>query len=163
MLSTFPMRREEGFTLLEICLAVAIGLLLLGLAVPSMAGLFAEQKLKRTFDDFDAFVRRAQMRSVAERRGFVMVWEPGAITLEPLEPTEEDASAEVDQFVIPEGGEFALQRPAALIKDPPMEWPFWRSGVCEPVIVSYRSDAGTWMVQYDPLTVRGTFLESLTP
>ena len=40
-----------------------------------------------------------------------------------------------------------------------MEWPFWRSGTCEAVVASYRGPAGSWVVKYDPLTVRGTVLE----
>jgi Tfp pilus assembly protein FimT len=35
-----------AFTLLEISLAVVIGLMMLSLALPSMSGLFAEQRLR---------------------------------------------------------------------------------------------------------------------
>ena len=157
----FPsaMRRHDGFTLLEICLVIVIGLMLLTLAVPGFESLFAEQKLKKTFEDFDEFVHLAQKRSVTERRTFVMVWHEGGITLEPEEPTDADKEAETVQFAIEDGSELTIERPAALEKEPPMEWPFWRSGTCEPVVVSYKGEAGTWTAQYDPLTVRGTFLE----
>jgi type II secretory pathway pseudopilin PulG len=155
------MRRCSGFTLIEICLAVLIGLLLVTLMVPSVAGLFAEQKLKSSFEEFDKFVRTAQMRSVSERRDYVMVFEEDGITLEPADPTEEDAANETERFIVPENADITLERPVALQKNPPMEWPFWRSGTCEPVVVSYAGDAGTWVMKYDPLTVRATTLEQL--
>lgn len=153
------MRRCSGFTLIEICLAVLIALLLITLMVPSMAGLFAEQKLKSSFEEFDKFVRTAQMRSVSERRDYVMVFEEDGITLEPADLTEEDAENEMERFTVPENADITLDRPVALQKNPPMEWPFWRSGTCEPAVVSYTGEAGKWVMKYDPLTVRATVLE----
>ena len=154
------MRRARGFTLIEICLAVAIGLLVVTLMVPSVAGLFAEQKLNSSFEEFDRFVRGAQMRSVAERRDYLMVFEEDAILLEPIEEIdEEDVALGPEQFPLPEDGDIVLERPLALQKDPPMEWPFWKSGTCEAVIVSYRGPAGSWRARFDPLTARATILE----
>ena len=153
------MRRTSGFTLIEICLAVAIGLLIVTMMVPSVSGLFAEQKLKRSFEDFDKFVRTAQLKSVTERRDYVMLFEEDGISLEPANPTEEDATAEMDHFALADGADIALERPVALQKNPPMEWSFWKSGTCEPAVVSYKGEAGTWVVKYEPLTARGTFLE----
>jgi type II secretory pathway pseudopilin PulG len=153
------MRRISGFTLIEICLAIAIGLLIVTMTVPSVTGLFAEQKLKRSFDEFDTFVRTAQLKSVTERRDYVMLFEEGGVSLEPADPTEEDAAADPERFALPEGADITLDRPVALEKNPPMEWPFWKSGTCEPVVVSYRGEAGIWVAKYDPLTVRGALLE----
>ena len=153
-------RHSRGFTLIEICLAVVIGLLVVTLMVPSVSGLFAEQKLNQSLEAFDRFVRSAQMRTVAERRDYVIFFEEEAIVLEPVEDLdEEDATAEREQFPLPEEGDIVLERPLALQKNPPMEWPFWKSGTCEAVIVSYRGPAGSWRVRYDPLTVRATVLE----
>ncbi|RFC43153.1 MAG: Tfp pilus assembly protein FimT, partial [Verrucomicrobia bacterium] len=42
--------RIGGFTLLEISLAVVIGLMMLSLALPSMRGLFAEQRLRERME-----------------------------------------------------------------------------------------------------------------
>lgn len=154
------MSRRDGFTLLEVCLVVVIALLLFGLAIPSIQGLFAEQKLKKTFEDFDDFVRQVQTRSVTERRAFVMIWDGDGITVQADEPTDEDALADGDYFAF-SGGAIGLERPAALQKDAPVEWLFWRSGTCEPAIVHYEGDAGSWSVSYDPLTVRGTFIDQV--
>jgi type II secretory pathway pseudopilin PulG len=152
------MSRRAGFTLLEICLVIMIMLLLVGLAVPSVRGLFAEQRLKQSFERFDDFVRRTQMRAVTERRAMVMIWDGEGITVQPDDPTAEDSAAEGDYFPFSEGT-FALERPAALEKKPPVEWLFWRSGTCEPAIIHFEGDAGAWSVQYDPLTVRAAFLD----
>ncbi|MEO7318459.1 MAG: prepilin-type N-terminal cleavage/methylation domain-containing protein, partial [Chthoniobacteraceae bacterium] len=125
------MSRRDGFTLLEICLVVAIALILLGLAVPSVRGLFAEQRLKKTFEQFDDFVRKAQLRAVSERRAMVMIWDGEGITVQPDDPTAEDSAGEGDYFAFNEGT-IGLERPAALEKKPAVEWLFWRSGTCEP-------------------------------
>ncbi len=152
------MSRRAGFTLLEICLVIAIVLILFGLAVPSVQGLFAEQRLKQTFEQFDDFVRRAQMRATSERRAMVMIWDGEGITVQPDEPKEDDSAAAGDYFAFVDG-KIALERPAALEKKPAVEWLFWRSGTCEPAIVHFEGKAGNWSVQYDPLTVHGTFLD----
>ncbi len=148
------MRRISGFTLIEICLAVAIGLLIVTMMVPSVGGLFAEQKLKRSFEEFDRFVRSAQLKSVSERRDYVMLFADDGISLEPANPTEE-----MEHFTLPDSADIVLDRPVALQKNPSMEWFFWKSGTCEPVVVSYKGEAGRWVVKYEPLTARGIFLE----
>lgn len=152
------MSRRAGFTLLEICLVIAIALILLGLAVPSVQGLFAEQRLKKSFEQFDDFVRRAQLRAVSERRAMVMIWDGEGITVQPDEPKAEDSASDGDYFAFTDGA-IGLERPAALEEKPAVEWLFWRSGTCEPAILHFDGSAGSWTVQYDPLTVRAAFLD----
>ena len=156
---SFIMPSRSGFTLIELCLAVVIGLLIVTMLIPSVSGLFVEQKLQRTFEEFDTFVRNAQMKSITERRDFVLVFEEGGVSLEPDEPVEEEVGAEFPHLAMPEGADIVLARPVALQKTPLMEWHFWKSGVCEPAIVSYTGPLGTWTVQYDPLSARGTVIE----
>ena len=107
------MSRRDGFTLFEMCLVIAIILLLAGLAVPSITSLFAEQRLDKTFDRFDDFVRRTQLRAVQERRAMVMIWDGEGITVQPDEPKEDDSASEGDYFAFSDGT-IALERPAAL-------------------------------------------------
>ena len=128
-------------------------LLMVGLAVPNLQGLFAEQKLQKTFEEFDDFVRRAQLRAIEERRAMVLIWDGEGIAVQPDEPTEDDTAADGDYFPFADGT-FALERPAALEKKPAVEWLFWRSGTCEPAVIHYRGPRGSWSVRYDPLTVR---------
>lgn len=152
-------RHTHGFTLLEICLAIVIGLLIVTLAVPSIKGVMADQRLKETFERFDALARKAQSRAVSERRTFVLSWEKDAVVLRPLEPGEDDRSAEIEQVTCSEGETFLLDRPVAMEKKPAPEWVFWRSGICEPAIISYEGPEGTWKAEYNALTGRSTFLE----
>lgn len=162
----FPaMRRRAAFTLLEICIALFIALLMLTLAVPGMMAMLAEQRLKASFDRFDGWVRTARERSVTERRTYAMVWSEEGIELRPVErrdtdpdPDAEDANPE--RFVFTEGEIFKLSRPSALTKEPPGEWVFWRSGLCEEAVVTFAGASGSWTVRYDPLTARGTFVDS---
>ena len=53
-------------------------------------------------------------------------------------------------------GAITLERPAAMAKNPPPEWIFWHSGICEPAIITYKGPEGAWKAQYDPLTGHGT-------
>ena len=155
------MSRRAGFTLLEICLALFISLLLITLAVPSIASLLAEQKLKRTFDAFDTFVRTAREKSMTERRTYAMSWGEDGITLLPVERRDtDDPAAEPERFLFAEGESLTLTRPSALMKKPPAEWVFWRSGLCEEALITFTGAAGSWSVRYDPLTTHATFIDS---
>lgn len=152
------MSRRDGFTLFEMCLVIAIILLLAGLAVPSITSLFAEQRLDKTFDRFDDFVRRTQLRAVQERRAMVMIWDGEGITVQPDEPTEEDTAGDKDYLAFSDGT-FGLERPAALEKKPAVEWLFWRSGTCEPAIIHFEGSLGKWTARYDALTTRAEIID----
>jgi type II secretory pathway pseudopilin PulG len=146
-------RRKNGFTLLEICLAIFIAVLLVTLAVPSMSGLLAERKLKRSFESFDALARDAQAQSLTERRAYVIAWDAKGLALRPQQPRNagEEQGARLD-FADKET--FDLNLPAALVPKPRREWIFWPTGTCEPATVFYHGAAGAWTADYDPLTVR---------
>ena len=153
------MRRRAGFTLLEVCLAITIGLLLLGLAVPSITSLLAEKKLKESFDGFDELVRKAQKLSVSEQRTFMLRGGAEGIVLAPGEVSPGDSGKEWGRLDLQKGEVIEFDRPAALSSKPPMEWAFWRSGTCEPVVITYNGPSGRWVVKYDALSARGTFNE----
>lgn len=153
--------RNAGFTLLEICLALLIGLMIIVLAVPSVAGLLAEQRLKQSFERFDRLVSQARLRSAAEQRAYVLAWDRTGIALLPAERLGKSESAGAEaRLDFEEKAEFQLRRTAALTRNPAAEWTFWGNGTCEPAEVSFQSDAGSWLVRYDALTGRGTFLKS---
>lgn len=145
--------RQNGFTLLEICLALMIGLLLITLAVPSVARTMAEQKLKHSFESFDAFVQDARMTSIREQREVTLRWSEKDVSIASV-------GDGVRRFSFAKGDTYALERTAALISNAPQAWTFWKSGLCEPALISFHGRGGTWKVRYDPLTARGVFLES---
>lgn len=150
--------RHAGFTLLEICLALMIAALLIALATPSIAGLLAEQRLKESFECFDSMVTEARRKSITEQRSYALVWMKDGIALAPA-----GQSTAADTLAFAKDESFQLRRLAALSPKAPAEWIFWPSGICEPAQIAFQGKAGTWLVQYDALTTRGTFVESSLP
>ena len=146
-------KSRAAFTLIEIVLAIAIALIVFAVAIPAISGIVGDDPLEKSYRDFDLFVRQAQSRALAEHRDFVLIWERDGITLEPRIPSAEDGEAEVSMYSS-NGARITLERPAALDAKPSGEWPIWRSGVCEPVRITYESDLGFWVADYDPLTAR---------
>lgn len=150
-------RSRAAFTLIEITLAIAIALIVFAVAIPAISGVMGDDPLEQTFRDFDRFVRDAQSRALAERRDFVLLWQQDGVTCEPRVPSAEDGEAEVSMYSS-NGARITLERPAALEAKPSGEWPIWRSGVCEPVRITYESDLGFWIAEYEPLTARSRLI-----
>jgi type II secretory pathway pseudopilin PulG len=148
------MRRREGFTLIEITISVFIMLMLLLLAVPSLSGVLADRRLRRSLDDFNNLVRTAQERSVNEHRPYLIVWGKDSLALRP----EAAAKGEEDKpnvvFRLRRGDAYILTLPAALVKNPVAQWVFWPSGNCEPAVVGFKGVDGSWSANYSALSGR---------
>lgn len=135
-------------------------MMLMLVAVPSIQGMLEAKRLRERMDEFDALVSKAQVRAVSERRTMGLVWRHNAIELVPLDKRSgDDAESAPETFTVGEGQEYLIARPAALSDKAPPIWTFWRSGACEPVIITYKGPDGTWKAQYDALTARRTVLE----
>lgn len=160
---------NRAFTLIEMLLAIAIALGVIVLAVPNMRGVGRDRRLHEAFEKFDTFSRRAQQLAVAQQRPWSLTWDGGRILLQPVETTPEERESgtveHVEELPILEGERYSLDRHAALLppKDTPPVWTFWRSGVCEPVIVGYSGPDGTWSAQYNPLTGHGEIIDQAAP
>jgi type II secretion system protein H len=152
------MRRARGFTLLEIMISVCILLLILGLAVPSLTGVIADKRLRRSLNEFNDMVRQAQERSVAEHRAYLILWSDKSVALRPESFVKDEEAKDLAQFALARGEALTLSLPSALRKDPPGEWIFWPSGNCEPAIVHFKSANGSWSANYSPLTARGELI-----
>ena len=61
--------------------AILSSLLLLMLAVPSLEGVLADKRLRRSLDRFNDLVRQAQERSVADHRAYLIVWRDKGVSL----------------------------------------------------------------------------------
>lgn len=156
--------RRAGFTLLELCLALLIGSMLILLAVPSISGMLAEHRLKESFERFDKLVATARRISVTEQRTCTLAWDKGGITLRSAGPGSAPAEpGAAYRLAFRNGESFELRRPASLQQNAPAEWAFWGHGICEPAQIAFQGPAGHWLVRYDPLTARGTFLQSELP
>ena len=148
------MQRLRAFTLIEIALSIFILMLLLLLAVPSLSGVIANNRLKQSLDGFNQLVRQAQERSVTERRAYLIVWGKSSVVLKPEIFTKDEEEKATAVLRLPKGSWIKISLPAALIGKPPAEWIFWPSGTCEPARVQFRGPAGTWTADYSPLTAQ---------
>jgi prepilin-type N-terminal cleavage/methylation domain-containing protein len=146
------MRRPSGFTLIEIAISVAILLMLLLLAVPSVSGVLADRRLRHSLDEFNKLVQQAQERSVLEHRAYLISWEKERVVLGPETPAKDEGPVAV--FKLARGEAIQLNLTAALTKDAPPEWIFWPSGNCEPATIAYKGVSGSWTANYSPLTAR---------
>jgi prepilin-type N-terminal cleavage/methylation domain-containing protein len=146
--------KQAGFTLVELAIAVVILVLLMMLAVPSMNGVLADRRLRRSLDGFNAIVREAQERSVAERRPYLIIWYDGKVGLRPEGLLKGENVEPAVKMKLAKNESLRVSFPAALVEDAPPEWIFWPSGNCEPAIVKYRGKDGGWTANYSALTAR---------
>jgi prepilin-type N-terminal cleavage/methylation domain-containing protein len=145
------MSRARAFTLIEIVIATAIMLVILLLAVPSLRGVLADKRLRRSLDAFNTLVNEARERSVTEHRAYLITLDGNNVDLrpevlakgeEPPPPSSPFAGSDTVKMIFP----------AALTKEQPNEWIFWPSGTCEPAIVQFQGRDGTWKARYSGLT-----------
>jgi prepilin-type N-terminal cleavage/methylation domain-containing protein len=149
------MRNRRAFTLIEIVITVFILVMLLLLAVPSLNGVLADKRLRRSLDGFNALVHEAQERSVAEHRSYLIVWGDKDVILRPEAFAKDEERKSISSFRLEHGSFLKLKLPAALMKNPPGEWIFWPSGTCEPAIIEFKGRDGAWTANYSPLTAHG--------
>jgi type II secretory pathway pseudopilin PulG len=148
------MRRCQAFTLVEIVISVFILMLLLMLAVPSLNGVLADKRLRRSLDGFNDLVHQAQERSVAEHRAYLIVWRDKGVSLRPEAFTKDEEAKATAGLHLNGGDALKLWLPAALKKNPPGEWIFWPSGICEPAVVEFTGHDGSWTAKYSALTAQ---------
>jgi prepilin-type N-terminal cleavage/methylation domain-containing protein len=153
------MRHNGGFTLLELAVAIFIMVIVLMLAVPSLNGVLADRRLRRSLDAFNGIVREAQERSVTERRAYLIIFHEGKVGLRPESLMKDEDSTPVARLTLGRGESLEFAFPAALMEEPPPEWIFWPSGNCEPAAVSYRGRDGGWTANYSPLTARAEIVK----
>jgi type II secretion system protein H len=148
------MQRRAGFTLIEIAIAVVIMMVVLAMAVPSVRGVLADRRLRRSLDDVNRLVMQAQERSISERRPYLIVWREKQFVLRPEGFVQGEARTPVATINWQKGDVVTLTFPSAIEEEPPSEWIFWPSGNCEPAVVTYRGASGAWRAKYSALTAR---------
>lgn len=148
------MQRRDGFTLIEIAIAVVIMMVVLAVAVPSVRGVLADRRLRRSLDDVNRLVMLAQERSISERRPYLIVWREKQFVLRPEGFLQGEDRKPVATVNWQKSDVVTLTFPAAIEEEPPSEWIFWPSGNCEPAVVTYRGVSGAWRAKYSALTAR---------
>jgi hypothetical protein len=137
-------------------------LVILVVAVPSLTGVMADRRLRKSLDGLNSLVRQAQERSISERRSYLIVWREKKFALRAEGLVKGEGSGAVATWPWRKGDSFTLSFPAAIDDDPPAAWIFWPSGNCEPAVVSYRGPDGTWTAKYSALTARPQLLKYAT-
>jgi type II secretory pathway pseudopilin PulG len=142
--------------LIEVVIAIFILMLILLLAVPSLTGVLADRRLRRSLDSFNNLVHQAQEHSLAEHRAYLLVIGAKSIALRPEALTKEDDPRPTAEFPIAAAETVKLVLPAALTKNPPAAWIFWPTGTCEPAVVQFVGRDGTWTANYSSLNAQPT-------
>lgn len=140
--------------MIEIAIAVVIMMVVLLMAVPSVRGVLADRRLRRSLDDVNRLVMQAQERSISERRSYLIVWREKQFVLRPEGFIQGEDRKPVATINWQKGEAVTLTFPAAIEEEPPSEWIFWPSGNCEPAVVTYRGPNGAWRAKYSALTAR---------
>ena len=158
--------RRAGFTIIELMVAVMVGLMMLGLAVPSMRGVFEEQRLREKLASFEDVVRRSAALASKSKKEVRLIWfkdglraltdwdqlqQPGPVGNE-VPRWEQGAGGEESVFfAVGEDEALSLSRLAARSANPLSEWSFWPSGIREPVEIYYEGPLGKWGLRFSAL------------
>ena len=134
--SSFAIRhsRKAGFTLVEICIAMALCMMLLGISTLAISGLQDEAKLKRAASQMETTARQSLQQAVMDQRLIEVALDAGAFG--------GDGRLQVKRL-----GEKAFRNPSR-----GEVWEFSPTGVCEPLEIRLSNSCGVIELGFDPLT-----------
>lgn len=157
---------RAGFTIIELMVAVMVGLMMLGLAVPSMRGVLDEQRLREKLASFEDVVRRSAALASKSKKEVRLIWfkdglraltdwdqfqQPGPVGNEAPRWEQGAGGEESVFFAVGEDEALSLSRLAARNANPLSEWSFWPSGIREPVEIYYEGPLGKWGLRFSAL------------
>ena len=152
-----PFPFPPGFTLVEVCLALAIALVMMAAALPGVTAALEKREAPEAFNALDAMAQEAHARSVAEGRNYVLVWDRAkSVRMRPESPANRAEAEGKRQWQITRNATLTLHLPAALTPKgttPDAIWTFWADGFCEPAEIQFRGNAEKWTAVYNPFTV----------
>ncbi|HJT45309.1 MAG TPA: hypothetical protein VJ721_03460, partial [Chthoniobacterales bacterium] len=117
-------------------------------------GVLADKRLRRSLESFNDLVRQAQEHSMRENRAYLIEWGDQGVILRPEAYAPDEDQTPTAILPADYAHSLAISFPAALEKNPPPEWIFWPSGICELAIVEFKGRDGEWKAKYSPLTGR---------
>ncbi len=134
----FAVIRHSAFTLIELCLAMTITILVIGVAVLSISGVRAEDKLRRAAAIIETTARQNLLRALNSQQTVRMELSSGAFgTSEEFSGMLQVRRVGENVFRAPKRGE---------------SWEFSPTGICEPIEVRLSGEAGQIEIGFDPLT-----------
>jgi type II secretory pathway pseudopilin PulG len=126
-----PAPSSSAFTILEVCIAMTIAIIILSVATMSITGLKEEEALKETAALIETRAREAMLEAISHRR-------PVQIAISGIG----SGSVEVKRY-----GEKDWRKPKA-----DDLWEFDPTGICEPIELRITDTAGVLELAFDPLT-----------
>ena len=117
---------------------MSLTLLIIGIAIPSISGLRAEDKLRRAASVIETTARQNLLQALNSQQTVRMVLSAGAFGAS----DEFSGMLQVRRF-----GEKAFRKPRR-----GEAWEFSPSGICEPIEVRISGQAGQIEIGFDPLT-----------
>lgn len=130
--------RAAGFTLLEIIVAMSLTVLIIGIAIPNVSGVIAEDKLRRAAAVIETTARQNMLQALNSQQTVRMELAAGAFGTS-------------DEFAgmlwVRRFGESAFRKAKR-----GEVWEFSPSGICEPIEVRISGPAGQIEMGFDPLT-----------
>ena len=132
----------RGFTLLEVLLALAAAMLVVGIAVLAVGSIGGERELKSHAGVLETTARGALQRSISSGRPIALALNSNGFSLGEKSHQLDQANLELRRV-----GEEGWRSPSA-----GETWTFHPSGICEPIAVRISSDVGYIEVFFDPLT-----------
>ena len=127
-------KSRAGFTLIEVCIAMTIAMLILGVSVLGISGVQDEQKLRESAAMIESTARDSLLKAVAEHRPVQLDIAGGILGA--------DGRVEVRRY-----GERSFRKP-----DSGEVWEFSPTGVCEPLELRVSNQTGVIEMGFDPLT-----------
>jgi len=128
-------RQNAGFTLVEICIAMGLCMLLLGIATLSVTGMQDQARLKRSAADIESTARHTLQEAVMKQRLIELALDGGL------------GGQEGGRVQIKRLGDKAFRNAKR-----GEVWEFSPTGICEPLEVRVTSPSGTIELGFDPLT-----------
>jgi type II secretory pathway pseudopilin PulG len=144
------MRRSgfrSAFTLLEVCIAMTIALLIIGTATLGISGLYEEQRLRRMASVIESTVRESLQQAVTQHRNIFIELGEGTISATAARGAEPRVFEFEGTLEIRRYGEKNFRAPKR-----GEVWQFAADGVCEPVDLRITRKGGTVEMSFDPLT-----------
>ncbi len=138
---------SHGFTLLEVCIAMTIGMLIIGVATLGISGIQDEQRLRKMASGIETAVRESLQRAVIEHRNVFIEFGSGQLVAPALQGGAAGSLALEGTLLIRRYGEKTFRAPKR-----GEVWQFAADGLCEPIELRITQTNGVVEMSFDPLT-----------
>jgi prepilin-type N-terminal cleavage/methylation domain-containing protein len=145
--------RDQGFTILEVCVVLFIIAVMFSIGVPTASHLLDEEKLQGPIRELQTFARTARRHALMENRAYEVLLLNDSYLLRPVDNNNE-ADRKPVTYGLPSGVTFAIERLGQheFLKQTDAAWYFSPNGLCEPMKFLFQRQ-GDWVrFHVDPLT-----------